>query len=269
MTALQDPLAAEFIGWCRRENVPPNTVLRRASVLRSVGNPGTATREEVEAWWDGLSGRSDATRANALACLRTFYEWCQSWEKRQDNPSVRIRAPRVPKGVPRPTTLRQLDQLLDHLGNRGRDDLRRSVCLGAYAGLRVSEAASLSWSDVDVNRRRARVIGQGRKTRIVPFSTNTLEQLLPDTGGNVVTGTAIELPGEVLRQRANRALKRAGVPCTFHQLRHYFGTVGYRATRDLVALGKIMGHESTSTTAVYADAADEVADQIAEAASQR
>jgi integrase len=265
VTELLDPLASEFIAWCHRENIPENTIRRRASVLRSLGCPGTASREEVEAWWAATAGLAASSRANALSCLRTFYEWCQIWEKRADDPTVRIRPPKTPKGVPRPVTRRQLEQLLASLEKRGRLDLLRAVYLGAYAGLRVSEAARLQWTDVDLDRRRARVTGKGNKTRTVALSAALVDRLLPDTGGNVVTGQADGLDPDVLRQRANRALRRAGIPCTFHQLRHYYGTTGYRATRDLIALGKQMGHASTSTTAGYADAEDEVADAIAEA----
>ena len=59
-----------------------------------------------------------------------------------------------------------------------------------------------------------------------------------------------------------------GVEGTFHALRHRYGTLAYQATRDLVAVGRQMGHSSPVTTAIYAAAADDVADLIAEAVSR-
>ena len=55
---------------------------------------------------------------------------------------------------------------------------------------------------------------------------------------------------------------------TFHQLRHRYGTLAYQATRDLVAVGRQMGHSSPVTTAIYAAASDDVADAIAEAVAR-
>jgi hypothetical protein len=138
------------------------------------------------------------------------------------------------------------------------------VCLGAYAGLRVSEAAALDWPDVDVEAKRARILGKGQKTRLVALSPLLIDQLLPDTGGNVVAGAEHKpYSAAQLQRRVNRAIKAAGVDATFHQLRHRYGTIAYQATGDLLAVGRQMGHASPVTTAVYAAASDEVADQIA------
>ena len=71
-----------------------------------------------------------------------------------------------------------------------------------------------------------------------------------------------------LQRRANRAIKAAGVDATFHQLRHRYGTVAYQATRDIVAVGQQLGHSSPVSTAIYAAASDEVADEIAAAVAR-
>ena len=145
----------------------------------------------------------------------------------------------------------------------------RAVALGAYAGLRVSEVAALRWEDVDVEARRARVLhGKGGKPRIVALGSVLIDHLLPDTGGNVVTGTNEAMSAATLQRRVNRAMRRAGVSDTFHGLRHRYGTLAYQATRDLVAVGRQMGHTSPVTTAIYAAASDDVADEIAEAVAR-
>ena len=258
---LTDPLSVAWIAHCTHEGMPANTVKRRASVLRSVAHAGTATREDLEAWWSNRVHLAPATRANDLATLRSFYRWCQRWEHRYDDPTVRLDAPKVPNGVPRPVSRADLHKLLAKLP----DDLRRAVCLGAYAGLRVSEAAALDWDDVDTETRRARILGKGQKTRLVAVSPVLVDQLLPVTGGNVVTGGGTPYSAGQLQRRVNRAIAAAGVDATFHQLRHRYGTIAYQATGDLLAVGRQMGHASPVTTAVYAAASDEVADRIAAA----
>jgi integrase len=92
-----------------------------------------------------------ATRHNELANLRSFYRWAMRWEYRDDDPTRRIDSPRVDPGLPRPMTREDLHKAIDQLY---RPDIRRAVCLGAYAGLRISEAAALSWADVDLENRQ-------------------------------------------------------------------------------------------------------------------
>ena len=261
---ITDPLALAWIEHQEREHVPPNTVLRRTATLRSIGNAGEATRDEIEAWWATRRDHAAATRSNDLACLRSFYRWCARWEHREDDPTRRIDAPKVNKGLPRPVSRADLRTLLDTLP----DDLRRAVALGAYAGLRVSEVAALDWRDVDLEARRARVLGKGQKWRLVALGVILIDYLLPDTGRNVVTGTDEVYSAAQLQRRVNRAMKVAGVDGTFHSLRHRYGTLAYQATLDLVAVGRQMGHTSPVTTVIYAAASDDTADIIAEAVAR-
>lgn len=259
---ISDPLSAAWLEYQRAERQPPNTVARRESTLRSIGNAGAATREEVESWWATRRDLSPATRSNDLACLRSFYKWCRRWEHRDDDPTLRIDAPKVAKGLPRPISRADLHRLLGRLP----DDLRRAVALGAYAGLRVSEVAALDWADVDTEARRARIVnGKGGKSRIVALGPVLIDQILPDRGQNVVTGSAERYTAATLQRKVNRAIRAQDVDATFHALRHRYGTIAYQATKDLVAVGRQMGHSSPVTTAIYAAASDDVADAIAAA----
>lgn len=260
-----DDLSVAWIDHLTAERTPANTIAARARVLRSVGNAGTATREDIEAWWGTRRDLSPATRSNDLANLRSFYKWCRRWDHRDDDPTTRIDPPKVDKGLPRPVSRVDLLKLLSVLP----DDLRRAVALGAYAGLRVSEVARLHWHDIDLETRRARILGtKGSKSRMVALGAVLIDHLLPDTGGNVVTGTTAAYTPANLQRRVNRAMKRAGVDGTFHSLRHRYGTLAYQATRDIVAVGRQMGHSSPVTTAIYAAASDDVADEIAEAVTR-
>lgn len=261
---MTDPLVEAYLAHMVTERVPENTVKARLRALRSVGNPGTASREEIEAWWASRAHLSPATRSNDLANLRSFYKWASRWEHRTDDPTLRVDAPKVPNGLPRPISRAELHTLLNKL----EDDMRRGVVLGAYAGLRVSEVAALNWIDVDVETRRARILGKGQKSRLVALSAVLIDSILPDTGGNVVTAGGKQYTASQLQRKINRAIAAAGVNATFHQLRHRYGTIAYQATQDLVAVGRQMGHSSPVTTAVYAAASDDAADRIAEAVAR-
>jgi integrase len=273
---LDDAIAVEYLAWCERQLQPANTLRRRRAVLRSVGNPGTATREEVEAWWEERVALQDGgprkgtSRANDLAIIRAFYTWCQVWEYRDDNPAVRLRPPNQHKGKPRPATAREFKQILEHASavpRRG-PALRRAVLLGTWAGLRVSEAANLDWPDIDLETRRAWVTGKGNKTREVSLSQRLLDELGDPHAGNVVTGTKKKWASTTLGHYVNAAIAEAGVPdgVRFHKLRHRYGSVGYQRVKDPRALADQMGHASVATTmAFYAAAADDAAQAIADA----
>jgi integrase/recombinase XerD len=254
----------EWLEHLTRERRPPNTIAAARRVMRSLPNASTATREDVEAWWASRAHLSPATRSNDLAILRMFYDFAIIWEFRDDDPTRRIKAPKVPQGLPRPISRADLRKLLDAL----EEDMRRAVCLGAYGGLRVSEAAGLGWHDVDTETRRIRVLGKGGKTRLVGMSPLLLDELLPDTGGNVVTAGGPPYTPGTLQRKVNRAIKAAGVDATFHQLRHRFGTVALAATGNLLAVSRAMGHSSPATTAVYAATSDADLDVIADAVTR-
>ena len=262
---MMDDLSQAHLDHLDAEREPPNTIASRRRVLTSLGNAGTASREEVEAWWATRRDKAPGTRSNDLANLRAFYKWCARWEHREDDPTRRIDAPKVSKGLPHPTSRTDLRNLLD---GALPPDLTRAVALGAYAGLRVSEVAALDWRDVDLEARRARVLGKGQKWRLVALGVILIDYLLPDTGRNVVTGTDEVYSAAQLQRRVNRAMKVAGVDGTFHSLRHRYGTLAYQATLDLVAVGRQMGHTSPVTTVIYAAASDDTADIIAEAVAR-
>jgi integrase len=273
---LEDPIGVEYLAWCERQLQPANTLRRRRAVLRSIGNPGTATREEIEAWWETRVNlqaggpRKGTSRANDLAIVRAFYTWCQMWEYRQDNPAVRLQPPKQRRGKPRPATRREFDQILAHIAAlpvRG-PALRRAVLLGTWAGLRVSEAAGLNWADIDLETRTAWVTGKGNKTREVTLATRLIEELGDPHAGNVVTGTATAWATTTLGHYVNGAIRDAGVPegVRFHKLRHRYGSIGYQRVKDPRALADQMGHASVATTmSFYAAAADEAAQAIADA----
>lgn len=261
-----DDLSTAYLAHLENERKPRNTIARARTVLRSVNNAGTATRDDVEAWWASRRDLAPATRSNDLAVLRSFYRWARRWDHRDDDPTLRLDAPKVDRGLPRPMGRAELRLLLDTLP----DDLGRAVALGAYAGLRVSEVAALGWDEVDVETRRARIIGaKGGKSRLVAVGSILLDRLLPVVpGANVVTGSLKEYTAAQLQQRVNRAIKARGVDATFHTLRHRYGTLAYQETHDLVAVGRQMGHSSPVTTAIYAAASDDMADRIADAVAR-
>lgn len=263
---MTDALSDDYLAWCRQERAAPNTIASRARTLRSLGNAGTATREDVEAWWRTRADLAPSTRALDLSNLRAFYKWAARWERRADDPTLRLDPPRVSRGLPRPITSTDLTTILAAVT----DDLRRAVALGAYAGLRIAESAALRWDDVDDETATLVVrAGKGGKSRRVAVGSVLRDVLGARVrGAYVVTGEDWTMTGAALQRKLNRAMRHTGVHATSHQLRHRYGTLAYRATGDLVEVARLMGHSSVSTTTVYAQAADDVAARIADAVTR-
>lgn len=260
-----DDLSRQHLDWLERQHDrSPLTIKSRARVLRSLPNAGTATREDIEQWWESRAHLATGTRAVDLSHLRGFYEWCQIYDHRTDDPSIRIRPPRVQNRIPKKATRHDVDTLLN---SDLPPDLRRAFLLGCYAGLRVAETARLDWADVDTDAATITVRkGKGGKSRVVdvsPLLIDWLGQARP--AGNVVTGNPRTYTAAQLQRRLNRAIKAAGLNITTHALRHRFGMVAYQSSGDLLAVGEMMGHASVNTTKIYAQASSDVKKKIASA----
>ena len=262
-----DTLSEQHIEWLEAQrDRSPNTIASRRRVLRSVGNAGTATREDIEAWWGGRTDLAPGTRVVDLSHLREFYKWCMIYEHRDTDPSIRIRAPRLENVVyDEKITADQIEALARQL----EPDLRRAVYLGAGAGLRVSESAALDWADIsDADDMLTVRRSKGNKTRRVPVSPDLIRRLAegaPAREGNVITAGGTPHSAAALQRRLNRAMRAAGADFTTHDLRHRFGIAAYRASQDLLAVGEMMGHSNVNTTKLYASADSEVKRKIAAA----
>ncbi len=261
------PDVTRWLGYLAQRNRSPSTIRSYSSTMRTFHpDPCTATIEDVEAWWQSLDGLSVNTRTRSLSCVRSFYTWAARFDLVTVNPTRRLDPPHRGRKLPQPISRADLHRLLG-----GADpEMRRALCLGAYAGLRVSEAAVLNWTDVDLESRRIIVRGgKGDKDRAVGLSVLLLDALLPNTGGNVVTAGGSAYSAASLQRKINRAIRRAGVDATFHRLRARYATVALAGTGNLLAVSRALGHSSPATTAAsYALSADSDLDLIAEAVTR-
>ena len=261
-------LTNQFIDWATRDRRrSPHTIARYRTVLSEVfpahGNPTEITTEQIEAWWATRYTLSPATQANELACLRSFFKWATRFDHRPDDPTRRLDAPKVPNTVPRMIGRTDLEKLL-HEHTNDAPDLRRAFALGAYGGLRVSECAELDWRDIDIEQRRIYVRGKGQKERPVPLSAVLLDYLLPNTGGNVLTGGKEAYTGATLQRKVNRLMTRVGVDHTFHDLRKRGASIALSKGANPAAVRTMFGWASMETVSHYAVVGDEELDRIAE-----
>lgn len=268
---MTDPVDA-FLDWASRDRLrSPATIARYRVTLRQLPDPLNADLEAIDTWWASRLGMSPATRANELACLRAFYKWATRFDHRPDDPTRRLFAPKVDNAYPRPIGRAELAHAFTLCDERDAVDLRRALALGAYGGLRVSEAAALDWGSLDLDARLLRIRGKGRKERLAGLSPRLLDEILPQLrpGTNVVTGQ----PGpgysaDSLQRRVNRLLAAVGEGLTFHKLRARYVTQGIAETGDIYAVSRAVGWASIETAKHYADLSDDSLQRIAAAASR-
>lgn len=263
-----------FLHWAEHDRMrSPHTLTRYRAVLATLtpyGDPMTLTRDDLEAWWDSriqlASGgpRSAATRSNELACLRSFYRWATKKGHRLDDPSAGLDFLVPENHVPRAIGKSDLMRLLGPL-TADAPDLRRAIALGAYAGMRVSEVAALDWRDIDIESRRLFVRGKGAWERPIGLSTVLLDELLPITGGNVVTAGGTPYTGGALQRKVNRLITGAGIAHSFHDLRKRGASLALSKGMNPAAVRVAFGWRSMETVTHYAVVGDEELDRIAEA----
>lgn len=262
------PACEDFLSWQRDDrNRSANTLTRYRAILRGFAryaDPTDATMEQAEAWWTSRYGKSAATRANELACMRSFYSWATRWDLRPDDPTRRLDAPAIKARAPRMVGESQVEQLLGDLtADRPQD--RRAIALMAYAGLRVAEAAALEWSSIDQEQRLIYVLGKGDKERTVGLSPVLLDKLLPNKGGNVVTAGGKPVRAATLEGRINRLMDSHGIDHTCHDFRKRFASIAVAKTGDLIGVQRALGHASVVTTQRYVVTSDETIHRIAAA----
>jgi len=258
-------LVADFLAYAERDrNRSPHTIARYRAVLAMVPDAGHATPEEIQVWWESRFDMSPGTRANELACLRSFYKWMGKYDHRPDDPTRRLDPPKVPNHVPRAIGSSDLERLLGPL-SVDRLDVRRAVALGAYGGLRVSEAAGLDWADVDIESRRMYVRGKGQKERAVGLSPILLDKIAPQVRGNVITAGGRPISGQTLQRKVNRLMERHGIDHSFHDLRKRGASMALAKGMNPAAVRQMFGWASMETVASYAVVGDEELDRIAEA----
>lgn len=241
----------KYLTWAAEDRgFLPNTIARYKSVLDSVPHPDTIDREGLEAWWESRRDLSPRTRNNELAVLNAFYKWAIRYDYRTDNPARRIVPPVVREELPTPITSTELKQLLTFL--EGEPDLLRAAALGAYAGLRIGEAATASWDLYTPHDRMLRIVGKGAKERHVAISAVLYDLIGPPCGGNIVTAGERPYAAGTLTKKINRRFRQAGLGLTFHSLRKRGAGLALSNGANPIAVARMFGWADLNTAQRYA-----------------
>jgi integrase/recombinase XerC len=210
----------------------------------------------------GLQARSVQRR---LSALRTFFAYLVREGAVPANPAVGISAPKAGKRLPH--TL-DVDQMARLLAMTPRDALQwRDLAMMELlysSGLRLAELTGLDLENLALADRTVRVLGKGRKVRIMPVGKQAVAALrswlrertalaATDETAVFVNHRGRRLGGRAVQLLVARHAKAQGLPQGVHPhlFRHSFATHLLESSRDLRAVQELLGHASISTTQIY------------------
>jgi len=238
-------------------------------LLGRVPEPAEVDAGLVRAWVAEMHGRglSPATVGRRLSAARAFWRWLAEEGRAQVNPAAEVPNPKRGERLPERLDVEDVTAILEAPDPRKPAGLRDRALLELLygAGLRVSELTGLDLDDIDLARRTVRVLGKGRKERIVPFGRKAATALRAYLAAFVdlreKTGEEalfLNLRGGRLTDRSvRRVLDRAVARAALHRgvhphvLRHSFATHLLESGMDLRAIQELLGHSRLATTQRY------------------
>jgi integrase/recombinase XerC len=226
-------------------------------------------------------GNSRASAARKLAAIRTFGRYLRREGEIDADPAALVGTPKREQRLPAHLGEAEMSKLLempDTSAPLGRRD--KAILELFYAsGLRLSELVGLGLEDVNLSGRVVRVMGKGRKERIVPFNRSTEAAIRAWLGDRETIAAAIRgsrfavrttrsrrsseplflnyQGGRLSTRSVDRLVRRYVASCSTrfgispHALRHTFATHLLEHGADLRSIQELLGHARLSTTQRY------------------
>lgn len=212
-------------------------------------------------------GNQATTIHRKLSTLKSFYKFQQRTGQVKENPASDVILPKKGKKQPAYINEKQLKQLFeaikfpeDYEGQRDKMILE----LLYATGMRRAELIGLQLEDVHLQNLYIKVLGKGKKERLIPIS-NIIKEALEKyiemrnaTFETDVTHLFLTIKGQPLYPKAvyNAVKKYLSLVTTAdskypHALRHSFATHILANGGDLKAIQDLLGHSSLAATQVY------------------
>ncbi len=274
-----DRYTTEFFRCLESERgLSPRTLLNYRHALSKF----RASREDLPGWTDlqpddfrrylmklAGEGLSKSTVRLHFAALRTFYRFLSERFNLKTNPLKQVQLPKLGRKLPFVLTPTQIDELLSAPLRIPKEKQaptwmpHRDVAileLFYSSGLRLSELTGLNVADIDPYSESIRVLGKGRKERVIPVGEPALKAIQHYRHAAGVVAGPVFLNKSRQRMGATavwsllkRYLKHTSIPneASPHKLRHSFATHLLDAGADLRSVQSLLGHASLSTTQIY------------------
>lgn len=211
-------------------------------------------------------GLSPKTLQRWLSAVRTLCTYGQKQRWLTINPCDGLRAPKTDKRLPKTLDVDAASQFVAVEENTF-VGIRDRACLELFysCGLRLSELVALNWGDIDLPSCEVKVLGKGRKERVLPIGREALSalhrwQTCQHNSLSINASTAVfttakggRLSHRAVQKRFEKIALQSGIqqPVHPHMLRHSFASHLLESSGDLRAVQELLGHANLSTTQVY------------------
>ncbi len=275
-----------FLSYLKKEkNVSPNTLISYRSDLLDLFHYLKDRREPVQIYTSrikrndlryflvhlkqkGLDNRSIARKASAI---RSFFKFLLREGKIKSDPSSYLLTPKLRKVLPEILTVNEMKTLFElkdssFLEKRKLWILRDLAILEIFysTGMRLNELAQLDVACFDFNGETVRVLGKGKKERMIPVGKKALQALANYLGErrrlSFLEDEAVFINksqkrlssrsiSRVVRKYLSKITEKKKI--SPHVIRHSFATHLLDAGADLMAVKELLGHKKLSTTQIY------------------
>jgi integrase/recombinase XerD len=237
-----------------------------------VERPERVDPDEVRSflWAEERRGLGKSSLARALVAVKGLFRFLAAEGRIEKDRVAVVDAPALWKTTPAFLSVEEVTRLLDEPFAPGPLGLRdRAVLEALYAsGARVSEVCGLDAAAARLDLGFLRVLGKGRKERLVPLggrAREAIERYLAD-GRSALKGRGGSQAPQLFLSRRGKRLSRVTVwrivtarvralgiekRVSPHTLRHSFATHLLERGADLRAVQEMLGHASVATTQIY------------------
>ena len=209
-----------------------------------------------------------SSQARHLSSLKAFFRYAMLEEIINHDPVDKIQGPKLERKLPEVLSVDEVNQLMDSIDLSLANGTRNRALLETMysCGLRVSELCDLQISNLHLEIELIKVRGKGNKERWVPISQLAINHLHNYINHSRRTGKIVDEDIVFLNNRGKRLSRQsvflilkkyaenAGITKNIspHTLRHSFATHLLKGGADLKAIQDMLGHESITTTEIYA-----------------
>jgi integrase/recombinase XerC len=227
------------------------------------------THRMIRSWMGELleAGLSRRSLARKIASLSAWFRFLRKKGLLDHNPAAKVKAPKFEKKLPSFLKDASIDTLFEKIEYPDTLEGRRDKALLELlysCGLRRSEIMDLQFRNIDFSGRTLKVMGKGRKERIVPFGEHAAEAMrawmracdaaaIDYRGHFFLRKDGKPLYAQLVYRVVNKYLQMASTlsKTSPHVLRHTFATHLLDRGADLNAIKELLGHSSLAATQVY------------------
>ena len=271
-----------FISYLENEKrVSPHTVLAYKKDLEQfadflkgafdLADTTAAGHSEIRAWMVDLieEGLSAPTVNRKMATLRSYYKFLLKSQVIATDPTIKIQSLKKGKKLPEFIQERAIEEILSEtnfdVSFEGQRD-RMVMEILYLTGMRLSELIALKWVDIDLIKGQLKVLGKGKKYRIIPISNGLSKNIIfykkvfeetfsiPHQNDYFIVRLNRKTAYPMLIYRIVKKYLDLFVQTTKrspHLLRHTFATHLLNKGADLNAVKDLLGHASLAATQVY------------------